>query len=63
MSTEVCQQMSGHACPGDVSQFELLWRIKLVGVLYHPHNKALIPKTTFLYDHDYIIRILYKNCH
>jgi len=26
-----------------------------------PHNKVRITKTTFLYDHDYIIRTLYKN--
>jgi len=27
------------------------------------HNKALIPKTTYLSDQDYIMRILYKNCY
>jgi len=27
------------------------------------HNKALIPKTTYLSDRDYIMRILYKNCY
>ena len=26
------------------------------------HNKALIPKTTYLSDRDYIMRMLYKNC-
>jgi len=29
----------------------------------HPHNKALIPKTTYLSDRDYIMRMLYKNCY
>ena len=28
-----------------------------------PHNKALIPKTTYLSDRDYIMRMLYKNCY
>ena len=28
-----------------------------------PHNKALIRKTTYLSDRDYIMRILYKNCY
>ena len=27
------------------------------------HNKALIPKTTYLSDRDYIMRMLYKNCY
>ena len=27
------------------------------------HNKALIPKTTYLSDRDYIMRVLYKNCY
>jgi len=27
------------------------------------HNKALIPKTTYLSDRYYIIRMLYKNCY
>jgi len=26
-----------------------------------PHNKAVIPKTTYLSDRDYIMRMLYKN--
>jgi len=26
-------------------------------------NKALIPKTTYLSDRDYIMRMLYKNCY
>ena len=29
----------------------------------HPHNKALIPKTTYLSDRDYIMRMLYGNCY
>jgi len=29
----------------------------------YPHNKALIPKTTYLRDRDYIMRMLYKNCY
>jgi len=28
-----------------------------------PHNKALIPKTTYLSDRDYIMLMLYKNCY
>jgi len=28
-----------------------------------PHNKALIPKTTYLSDSDYIMHMLYKNCY
>ena len=28
-----------------------------------PHNKALIPITTYLSDRDYIMRMLYKNCY
>ena len=28
-----------------------------------PHNKAIVPKTTYLSDRDYIMRMLYKNCH
>jgi len=28
-----------------------------------PHNKALIPKTTYLSDRDFIMRMLYKNCY
>jgi len=28
-----------------------------------PHNKALIPKTTYLSDRHYIMRMLYKNCY
>ena len=27
------------------------------------HNKALIPKTTYLSNRDYIMRMLYKNCY
>ena len=28
-----------------------------------PQNKALIPKTTYLSDRDYIMHMLYKNCY
>ena len=28
-----------------------------------PHNETLIPKTTYLSDRDYIMRMLYKNCY
>ena len=28
-----------------------------------PHNKALIPKTSYLSDLDYIMHMLYKNCY
>jgi len=28
-----------------------------------PHNKTLIPKTTYLSDRNYIMRMLYKNCY
>ena len=28
-----------------------------------PHNKALLPKTTYLSDRDYIMHMLYKNCY
>ena len=27
------------------------------------HNKVLIPKTTYLSERDYIMRMLYKNCY
>jgi len=32
-------------------------------LMQRPHNKALIPKTTYLSDWDYIMRMRYKNCY
>jgi len=70
--TSVFIQTSKHCFPGLAkTKFQGFPGLKKLVFLeyqhYHlrqrPHNKALIPKTTYLSDRDYIIRMLYKNCY
>ena len=46
-----------------VSGSGISWAIMQICTSLQTDNQALIPKTTYLSDRDYIMRMLYKNCY